>query len=94
MCENFSGYRIPTRSVFGENVVNEIEIFRTAEFENEDEMRRLRMAEIGLLRGVIEDLFGEERIRLRSYKLLNTSRRSEWGFKVRIRRWFSGFVFR
>lgn len=68
--------------MIGENVVDEIQMSRTAEFEDEDEVRRLGVAKTGMLGDVIEDLFGEERIRLRSYELLDPGRRPEWGFRV------------
>lgn len=54
-----------------EKVVNEREVIGTAKFENESEIGRVRMAEIGLARGVVKDLFRKEGIGLGGDELLN-----------------------
>lgn len=41
-----------------ENIINEREVFSAAEFEDENEIHRIGVAEIGLVRSVIEDFFG------------------------------------
>lgn len=61
-----------------EKVVNEREVIGTAKFENESVIGRVRMAEIWLARGVVEDLLGEEGIRLGGNELLHPGRRPKW----------------
>lgn len=45
-----------------EEIVEEREVFGATEFENENEVGGVVVAEIGLERSVIEDFFGEKRV--------------------------------
>lgn len=48
------------------------EVSGTAKLEKEDEKRRVRVAEVGLTRGVVEDVLGEERVWLGGDELLDS----------------------
>lgn len=54
-------------------------MFGSAEFENEDEKRRVRVAKTELIRGVVEDFFGEEGVGLGGYKFWNSCRGTNRG---------------
>jgi len=51
-------------------------VFGATEFENENEIGGVIVAEIGLKRSVIEDFFSEKRIRLRSNEFLDSGWRT------------------
>lgn len=53
-------------------------MFGTTKLENESEIGRVRMAEIGSTRSIVKDLFGEEGIRLGGDELLESGRRPKW----------------
>jgi hypothetical protein len=62
--EEGRGDRVAIGFEANEKVVNEREVIGAAKFENKSEIGRVRVAEVGLVRGVVEDFFGEERVRL------------------------------
>lgn len=45
-----------------EKVVNEREVVGATEFEDKNEVRRVRVAEVGLFGSVVEDFLGQERV--------------------------------
>lgn len=45
-----------------EEIVDEREVSEAAQFEDEDEVGGIRVAEVGLERSVVEDFFGEKRV--------------------------------
>lgn len=56
-----------------EKVVNERKVFGAAEFEDKNEVGRVRVAEVGLVGGVVEDFFGEERVCLGGDEFLDST---------------------
>jgi hypothetical protein len=56
-----------------EKVVNEREVFGAAEFDDKNEVGRVRVAEVGLVGGVVEDFFGEERVCLGGDQFLDST---------------------
>lgn len=62
---------VPLGLETNEKAVNEREVIGAAKLENESEIGRVGMAEMGLARGVVEDLFGKEGIRLGGDELLD-----------------------
>lgn len=69
-----------------EEVVHEREVTRAAEFENESVEGRVRVVEVGLARGQVENFYGEEWVWLGSYELLDLSRGPNWDCRRRRRR--------
>lgn len=61
------------------DIIKQSEVFGTTQFENEDEMCGIRVAKVWLARSVVEDFFGEKRIGLGSYELLDSGWRPNWG---------------
>lgn len=45
-----------------EEIVEEREVFGATEFEEENEVGGVSVAEVGLARGYVEDFFGEKRV--------------------------------
>lgn len=58
-----------------EEVVDEREVVRAAQLEDESEVGSVGMTEMGLASGEVKDLFGEERVRLGSDELLDSGGR-------------------
>lgn len=69
-----------------EEVVHEREVTRSAEFENESVEGRVRVVEVGLATGQVENFYGEEWVWLGSYELLDLSRGPNWDCRRRRRR--------
>lgn len=80
--EENRGERVAIGFELNQKLVNEREVFGAAEFEDKGEAGRVRVAEVGLTGGVVEDFFGEKRVCLGGDEFLDSGRRPNGGIGI------------